>query len=255
MSARPPTAPSALKQIWLKWKTLRLPWRRQFLAGADLSGNTFWEFKDAMNAQRFRRIVKYGRNTHYGDVKISRKWTPWKERGLDAWVAGRNRVRQKNGVLTRSTIAQWHQWLRHTRHEAPSIQEQQFDIARRERMKELAAEADERWRSQESFLDAPRTQQPEPAIGTKDPGGYVPMTEPEDKQGVSSAVEEEGKVGRAMVGEKVDKGRFRGKASERPGKGKGKKEGEAPWASQLPKGAPGESWQPGTWTPGAAPRR
>lgn len=73
MSARPPTAPSALKQIWLKWKTLRLPWRRQFLAGADLSGNTFWEFKDAMNAQRFRRIVKYGRNTHYGDVKISRK--------------------------------------------------------------------------------------------------------------------------------------------------------------------------------------
>jgi hypothetical protein len=73
MSARPPNAPSALKQIWLKWKTLRLPWRRQFLAGADLSGNTFWEFKDAMNAQRFRRIVKYSKQSHYADVKISRK--------------------------------------------------------------------------------------------------------------------------------------------------------------------------------------
>jgi hypothetical protein len=73
MSARPPTGPSALKQIWLKWKTLRLPWRRQFLAGADLSGNTFWEFKDAMNAQRFRRIVKYSKQSHYADVKISRK--------------------------------------------------------------------------------------------------------------------------------------------------------------------------------------
>jgi hypothetical protein len=73
MSARPPKAPSALKQIWYKWKTLRLPWRRQFLAGSDLSGNTFWEFKDAMNAQRFRRIVKYSKAGHYSDVKISRK--------------------------------------------------------------------------------------------------------------------------------------------------------------------------------------
>jgi len=74
MSARPPTGPSALKQIWLKWKTLRLPWRRQFLAGADLAGNTFWEFKDAMNAQRFRRIVKYSKQSHYADVKISRRF-------------------------------------------------------------------------------------------------------------------------------------------------------------------------------------
>ena len=73
MSARPPKAPGALKQIWYKWKTLRLPWRRQFLAGSDLSGNTFWEFKDALNAQRFRRIVKYSKAGHYSDVKISRK--------------------------------------------------------------------------------------------------------------------------------------------------------------------------------------
>lgn len=120
-------------------------------------------------------------------------------------------------------------------------------------MKELAAQADERWRSQESFLDAPRTQQPAPAIGTKDPGGYVPMTEPESKQGVSSAVEEQEKVGEAMAGEKVDEGRFRGEQTKE--KKKGKKEGEAPWASQLPKGAPGENWQPASWTPGAAARR
>ena len=73
MSGGPPKAPGALKQIWYKWKTLRLPWRRQFLAGSDLSGNTFWEFKDALNAQRFRRIVKYAKAGHYSDVKISRK--------------------------------------------------------------------------------------------------------------------------------------------------------------------------------------
>jgi hypothetical protein len=73
MSAGPPKAPGAIKQLWFKWKTLRLPWRRQFLAGSDLSGNTFWEFKDALNAQRFRRIVKYAKAGHYSDVKISRK--------------------------------------------------------------------------------------------------------------------------------------------------------------------------------------
>jgi hypothetical protein len=79
MSARPPQAPSALKQIWLKWKTLRLPWRRQFLAGSDLSGNTFWEFKDAMNAQRYRRIVKYAKAGHYSDVKVSGKSSKWQQ--------------------------------------------------------------------------------------------------------------------------------------------------------------------------------
>lgn len=73
MSAGPPTGPGVLKQLWRRWKTLRLPWRRQFLAGADLAGNTFWEFKDAMNAQRFRRMVKYVNQGHYADVKISRK--------------------------------------------------------------------------------------------------------------------------------------------------------------------------------------
>ena len=123
-------------------------------------------------------------------------------------------------------------------------------------MKELAAEADERWNSKESFLDAPQRQQPAPAIGTKDPGGYVPMTEPENKQGVASAVEEQEKVGQALDGEKVDEGRFRGEGSERPRGKKGKKDKEAaPWANQQAKGSPGESWQPSSWTPGAAPRR
>jgi len=79
------------------------------------------------------------------------------------------------------------------------------------------------------------------------------MTEPESKQGVSSAVEEPEKIGDAMAGEKVDEGRFMGEGKERPQKGK--KEGEAPWANQLPKGAPGEKWQPEAWTLGPAARR
>lgn len=68
--------PGYLRQAWYKWKSFKLPWRRQFLIGADLAGNTFWEFKDALNSNRFRRIVKYSGATHYGDVKISRAFTP-----------------------------------------------------------------------------------------------------------------------------------------------------------------------------------
>lgn len=43
------------------------------LSGQDLAGNTFWEFKDQLNAGRFRRIVKFDPKTHYGDVQVSRK--------------------------------------------------------------------------------------------------------------------------------------------------------------------------------------
>lgn len=69
--------PGAIKRLWLRWKAIRLPWRKQFLVGADLAGNTFWEFKDALNANRLRRIVRYDRRSHYADIKISRtsRWS------------------------------------------------------------------------------------------------------------------------------------------------------------------------------------
>lgn len=90
-----------VNSLWFKWKSLRLPWRKSYLVGmsyfcscatsscpsvfwvlisltltlpgTDLAGNTFWEFKDAINAGRFRRIVKFDPKTHLGDVKVSRK--------------------------------------------------------------------------------------------------------------------------------------------------------------------------------------
>lgn len=43
------------------------------LPGQDLAGNTFWEFKDVINANRFRRIVKFDPKTHYGDVQVTRE--------------------------------------------------------------------------------------------------------------------------------------------------------------------------------------
>lgn len=42
------------------------------IPGSDLSGNTFWEFKDALNANRMRRIVKTNPKTHLGDVQVTR---------------------------------------------------------------------------------------------------------------------------------------------------------------------------------------
>ena len=43
------------------------------IAGYDLSGNTYWEFKDNLTTKRLRRIVKYPPETHYGDVRVPRK--------------------------------------------------------------------------------------------------------------------------------------------------------------------------------------
>ncbi|CAG8325817.1 unnamed protein product [Penicillium nalgiovense] len=119
-----------VNSLWFKWKKLRLPWRKSFLVGEDLAGNTYWEFKDVMNAARFRRIVRYDPKTHFSDVQV----TP-----------------------------QWHQWLRHVRQHPPSIQEQQQDLIRQAQIKQLARLADERWASKASYLDKPKTQQQPPA--------------------------------------------------------------------------------------------
>jgi len=85
-----------------------------------------------------RRIVQYPSSTHYSDIKIS---------------------------------PQWHQWLRHTRSEPPSLTEQAQDIVRQRNLKRLAAEADARWAAKPSFLDSPG--QPErqqlPDLQGKDP--------------------------------------------------------------------------------------
>ncbi|KAH9829754.1 Accessory subunit of the mitochondrial membrane respiratory chain NADH dehydrogenase (Complex I) [Teratosphaeria destructans] len=116
-------------------------------------------------------------------------------------------------------------------------------------MKQLAAKADERWRSIPSFLDSPNRQQPQPAIGVKDPGGYASQTETEGQQGVTNAVEDAEKVRKVSEGadtKEVDEGRFKGRTRERE---------PAPWERDVQRGAPSERWQPEAWSPGVAPRR
>ncbi|MCJ1471463.1 hypothetical protein MMC13_000102 [Lambiella insularis] len=197
------SAVGPVKRLWFKWRSLKLPWRRRWLAGMDLSGNTFWEFKDAMTGGRTRRIAQSESPTHYSDIQIS---------------------------------PQWHQWLRHTRADPPSIHEQQSDVQRQVQLKQLARLADERWAAKPSFLDAPKTtSQPSPATLPRDPGGYVGQTEPHEKEGVrnhiSSTIETEPPIRNpeASPKEKAD-----------------------PWKNN--RGNPGEKWQPTAWTPGSFKR-
>ncbi|KAI9710597.1 MAG: hypothetical protein M1828_002148 [Chrysothrix sp. TS-e1954] len=127
--------------FWHRCKSLKLPWRKQWLCGQDLAGNTFWEFVNPLAPNRPRRIVRYSKSTHNGDV-----------------------------ILTPA----WLQWLRHTRERGPTVHEQQVEVQRQENVKVLAQRADERWREKESFLDKPKDTGQELPLPTKplDKGGY-----------------------------------------------------------------------------------
>jgi NADH dehydrogenase [ubiquinone] 1 alpha subcomplex assembly factor 2 len=80
-----------VSRLWIRWKSLNLPWRKQRLAGKcswihckavkdshvvylgfDLHGNTFWEFKDTVRSDRWRRIARQPRTVDYADIQISR---------------------------------------------------------------------------------------------------------------------------------------------------------------------------------------
>ncbi|KAF2839993.1 hypothetical protein M501DRAFT_1002261 [Patellaria atrata CBS 101060] len=204
------SSPRAIRSFWYRWKSFKFPWRKRWLVGSDLTGNTYWEFKDALNQNRVRRIVKYNRHAHLGDVKLS---------------------------------PQWIQWLRHTRFEAPTITEQQHDEIRLHQIKLLAAEADKRWASKPSVLDAPEKQQPMLPLRPKDLAADAPQTEPEQKEGVISHVGSPDELKEHAEGKDIDHGRFKGKTKEKR---------KSPWKQQ--RGVPGDDWQPRAWTPGSSKR-
>ncbi|KAL5343785.1 hypothetical protein BJX70DRAFT_122520 [Aspergillus crustosus] len=178
---------SPINSLWFKWKSLRLPWRKSFLVGHDLAGNTFWEFKDQITAGRFRRIVKPRPRTHYADVEVS---------------------------------PQWHQWLRYVRPEPPSIQEQQEDIQRRQRILVLAEMQKKRWETEQAHLDAPATKQPRPTTRISDPTYGIAPDAPQAAPGAQT---------------------------NKPGHGATSAGREDPFF--RPKDVPGEKWQPEPWTP------
>ncbi|KAK5990203.1 NADH-ubiquinone oxidoreductase assembly factor N7BML [Cladobotryum mycophilum] len=186
---------SPISQAWFKWKALRLPWRRRFLVGFDLEGNTYWEFRltrgTEESSERWRRIVDYPRSAHYSQVKVS---------------------------------PQWHQWLRYTRRDPPSLEEQQSDVIRQAKMKHLAAAADARWEAKPRVMEAPRTETTTQALPPLDAGVVK-----EEAAAVANADE----------------------PKTQPLK---KAHANDPWIKAKPQG-PSEKWQPTTWNPTPSTKR
>ncbi|EFE33421.1 uncharacterized protein ARB_07781 [Trichophyton benhamiae CBS 112371] len=169
-----------------------------FLVGNDLAGNTYWEFKDSLKPGRLRRIVKASPKIHYADVKVPL---------VDGWTA------------------QWHQWLRYVRPEPPSIEEQQNELLRQQRIKYLAQQADERWASKPSVLDKP-AQQGAPALQSQQPSYHT--TRQDTGAGTAEVLQE-----------------------QQPD-AKGGKKVKNPWDRAA--GGPSENWQPESWTPNVSKR-
>ncbi|KAF2243938.1 hypothetical protein BU26DRAFT_554706 [Trematosphaeria pertusa] len=209
--------PGPIRRLWYSWKMMQLPWRRRWLVGFDLEGNTYWEFKDALHSHRNRRIVKYGRRTHYGDVAVPPPWM---------------------------------QWLRHTRFEPPTVAEQRSDVFRQQRIKMLAQEADARWAAKPSVLDAPDKQQPVQPLESRDPNaGIRQMNADQEVRGKAEpqrTVEEEDVASKAAQTNEAPALKTRRRMRTEPK--------DSPW-NQAAKGNPGDEWQPQSWTPGSAKRR
>lgn len=113
---------------------------------------------------------------------------------------------------------QWHQWLRYTRDDPPTLEEQQGDVVRQARMKTLAAEADARWEAKPRYMDAP------------DGATAAPRIAPEEQQSAPSQPEVASSTERAK------------KPNE------SKEQTSDPWTQHKSKG-PGEAWQPTAWDP------
>lgn len=229
-------------RAWLKWKSLRLPWRKRFLVGTfaqttlcdetillsraqltappfspgfDLQGNTYWEFRLATRGtgeatanglgevERWRRIVKYPRSTHLSSVKVS---------------------------------PLWHQWLRYTRRDPPSLEEQRGDVVRQARMKQLAAEADARWDAKPKVMEDPFPGQealpgaPQATTTTTDASQQETTLRAKSKRRRNNERDEPAAGTEALAEENVDP--------------------KDPWKQARTRG-PSEDWQPQAWSPNA----
>lgn len=169
---------------------------------------------------RPRRLAKYPRSTEYADVNH----TPM-----------------------------WMQWLRHTRPLPPTIEEQRMELSRQAGMKQLAAKADQRWKSIPSFLDKPQEMaQAQPLLQPRDNAGYGRgQTESEGHEGVMNAAKSEQEHIDALQGKDVDKGRFKGETREQD-----PREADPLKLQQRGRSSgPSDGWQPEAWSPGKSQRR
>lgn len=191
-----------------------------------------------MNPMRNRRIAKYPSSVHYG--------MPQMPKSLSRSTRVRWKLTSPSSTGDIALTPAWLQWLRHTRSSPPTIEEQHAELQRQANVKQLAAQADQRWREQESFLDSPAQYgQPTPLMEPRDRGGHVPQTEPDANQGVRNMAAFPDEVAGKARGEDVDKGRFKGETREEP-----REDQSSPWDRYKQQKGPSEGWQPENWTPG-----
>ncbi|TLD24425.1 NADH-ubiquinone oxidoreductase assembly factor N7BML [Venturia nashicola] len=132
---------------------------------------------------------------------LTKLWIQWKSSRAVPW-------RQ------RWLVAQWIQWLRHTRDAPPSIQEQQMDIVRQAQMKQLAAQADAKWASKAARIDMPQRQEiASAALPRRPPEVPLEVTEPvasmdemmKETEGQSAIVAETAKEEKTAVSKRERK--------------------------------------------------
>lgn len=158
------------------------------------------------------------------------------------------------------------QWLRHTREHPPTVAEQHQDMMRQERMKLLAAQADARWASKPSALDAPDKQQPMPMLQSRDPDSGIAATDAEPKARINvqtpaaeqSKMEEQADTIRTEAPAQSAESGTLEESMEAPTlttrKRMKKEPKDSPW-KQAAHGNPGQDWQPKGWSPAPAKRR
>jgi NADH dehydrogenase [ubiquinone] 1 alpha subcomplex assembly factor 2 len=158
-----------------------------------------------MGPGRWRRIVKYPRSVHYADVKVS---------------------------------PLWHQWLRHTRRDPPSLDEQTQDVVRQERTKLLAAQADARWEAKPRVMETPPQERDRPLPALNKSSATQPQHIPD---ALSESTTHEKHVGRKPSRMQEIANSDREKDSNQSA--------ADPWERAR---RPSETWQPDAWNPSSS---
>jgi NADH dehydrogenase [ubiquinone] 1 alpha subcomplex assembly factor 2 len=154
------------------------------------------------------------------------------------------------------------QWLRHTRFEPPTIAEQQQEMMRQERMKILASQADARWASKPSALDAPDKQQPMQMLQSRDPESGVSQMnvdqERRDHVEPPRVLEEQESRPQPVLEDAEPQQMPRDppipSANDTPVARAGKKAKKEPKDSPWKQAETSKDWQPQGWSPAPARR-
>jgi NADH dehydrogenase [ubiquinone] 1 alpha subcomplex assembly factor 2 len=122
-------------------------------------------------------------------------------------------------------------------------------------MKVLAAQADARWASKPSFLDAPDKQQPAQMLESSHSGAGPRQANAVEEAGrregePQSILKSEEEIAGDAAEEKANESTL--KVPKKMKKNRGPK--DSPW-NEVVKGNPGDEWQPNEWRPSPGRRR